>query len=244
MTFELQEPVTLRLSSSSIPQKFNIEPFPALRINRAHVLLRPVRLDLAEPQTFDVLDPARGHLRRSDRRLYAVAVIAVLWWGCAVLLWWWCAISVLLGRGRAVLRLSVASTILRRGAAVASAVHGLWREVSSSYVAGCRRLARGSRRVASAARLLSLSAQSLFARGQLSRYGFRAAVVDYERSLSSLRAARAAVRQKARGAELAQGDTLASTLSAAAAKIQPTGRVTGCIPTQEYTCSTKNRRVQ
>ena len=85
---------------------------------------------------------------------------------------------------------------------------------------------------------------SLFARGQLSRYGFRAAVVDYERSLSSLRAARAAVRQKARGAELAQGDTLASTLSAAAAKIQPTGRVTGCIPTQEYTCSTKNRRVQ
>ena len=92
--------------------------------------------------------------------------------------------------------------------------------------------------------VLAYRLPSLFARGQLSRYGFRAAVVDYERSLSSLRAARAAVRQKARGAELAQGDTLASTLSAAAAKIQPTGRVTGCIPTQEYTCSTKNRRVQ
>ena len=121
-----------------------------------------------------------------------------------------------------VLGLAVAAAVLRRRAAVASAVHRLWRAVPSSYVAGCRPLARGSRRVASAARLLSLSAQSLFARGQLSRYGFRAAVVDYERSLSSLRAARAAVRQKARGGEeLASGDTLASTLSAAAARIQP-----------------------
>ena len=74
-----------------------------------------------------------------------------MWW-CSVL---WCAVL----RGWcSVLGLAVAAAVLRRRAAVASAVHRLWRAVPSSYVAGCRRLARGSRRVASAARLLSLSA--------------------------------------------------------------------------------------
>ena len=62
---------------------------------------------------------------------------------------------------------------------------------------------RGSR-VASAARLsLADLLPSLYARGELSRYGFRAAVVDYERSLSCLRAARAADGKSARRTELA-----------------------------------------
>ena len=64
---------------------------------------------------------------------------------------WWCAVAVLLGRRRAVLGLAVAAAVLRRRATVAAAVHRLWRAVPSSYVAGCRRLARGSGRVAAAA---------------------------------------------------------------------------------------------
>ena len=120
----------------------------------------------------------------------ALAVLRRRW--CSILLRWW--VASILRRWRAVLGLSVA-VLLGRGPAVASAVHRFLGEVLSNAQAPGARLA--ARRFGGEA-VLAYRLPSLFARGQLSRYGFRAAVVDYERYLSSLRAARAAVRQKAR----------------------------------------------